>query len=200
MNTNPKTLVMRAVSPIREKFRYPLYELGSGQYILPLSAILYTAGRLSHDPGLRDAGLGCATGHLASLGLRQVAYHVVARERPRDTDDPDRIQFPGSHEWSWQSFFSGHTANSMACASFLGHRFSLGVFEPLPYMYSAAIGIGRMADGRHWFSDTVTGALAGWALGREIAGRQLRRSAARTTVAASAADTMHPLVSWTIVF
>jgi hypothetical protein len=179
MNGNPSSLPLRAISPIREGFRYHLYEMGSGQYILPLSGILYTAGRLSHDASLRDAGLGCATGHLSSLGLRQVAYHVVSRERPRDTDEPYRIGFPGSHDWSWQSFFSGHTANSMACASFIGHRFQLGPLEALPYAYSLAIGFGRMADGRHWFSDTITGALAGFALGREIADRQLRRASDR---------------------
>jgi hypothetical protein len=203
MNGHPDALGMRAVSPIRESFRFPLYELGSGQYILPLSGILYVAGRVSHDVDLRDAGLGCATGHLASLGLRQVAYHVVARERPRETVDPDHINFPGSHEWSWQSFFSGHTANSMACASFLGHRFSLGVFEPVPYLYSAAIGIGRMADGRHWFSDTMTGAIAGWALGREIAQRQIRRADRRSaldTPASASLAPMHPMVRWSITF
>jgi membrane-associated phospholipid phosphatase len=207
MNGNPNALPLRMVSPIREGFRFHLYEMGSGQYILPLSGILYTAGRLSHDAALRDAGLGCATGHLSSLGLREVAYHLVARERPRDTPDPYEIQFPGSHEWSWQSFFSGHTANSMACASFIGHRYSLGVLEVLPYAYSLAIGFGRMADGRHWFSDTVTGALTGFALGREIANRQLHRagerSAANSGVPPGAplnARGAIPIFSWSISF
>ncbi|HEY4129188.1 MAG TPA: phosphatase PAP2 family protein [Gemmatimonadaceae bacterium] len=207
MNGNPHALPLRAISPIREGFRYHLYEMGSGQYILPLSGVLYTAGRLSHDAGLRDAGLGCATGHLSSLGLREIAYHVVARDRPRDTDDPYRIDVPGRHQWSWQSFFSGHTANSMACASFIGHRYSLGVFEAVPYAYSLAIGFGRMADGRHWFSDTVTGALVGFALGREIADRQLHRIGKPTKTLTGAppgaplnARGSIPLFSWSITF
>jgi hypothetical protein len=36
----------------------------------------------------------------------------------------------------------------MACASFMSHRFSLGVAEPVMYTYVSAIGLGRMLDGR----------------------------------------------------
>jgi membrane-associated phospholipid phosphatase len=177
MSSHPKSIGMRATIPIREGWRFPLYELGSGQYILPLSGALYLAGRLSRDADLRDAGLGCAEGHLSSAGLRELIYFSISRQRPRDTDDPHHISVPGRKDWSWHSFLSGHIANSMSCASFIGHRFNLGPLEAIPYAYSAAIGIGRMADGRHWFSDTMTGALVGYAIGKGIADRQLGRAA-----------------------
>jgi len=176
MSSHPNSIAMRVVGPIREGWRFPLYELGSGQYILPLSGALYLSGRLSHDVSLRDAGLGCAAGHLSSAGVRELIYFSVSRQRPRDTEDPHHISLPGRKDWSWHSFLSGHIANSMSCASFLGHRFAVGPFEPIPYLYSAAIGIGRMADGRHWFSDTMTGALVGFAIGKGIADRQLSRA------------------------
>lgn len=177
MSSHPESIGMRATGPIREGWRFPLYELGSGQFILPLSAALYLSGRLSHDVALRDAGLGCAEGHLSSAGVRELIYLSISRQRPRDTEDPHHIGLPGRKDWSWHSFLSGHIANSMSCASFLGHRFNLGPFEAIPYAYSAAIGIGRMADGRHWFSDTMTGALVGFAIGKGIADRQLGRAA-----------------------
>src|SRR5207249_11148857 len=88
--------------------------------------------------------------------------------------------------WFKQSFFSGHIANSMACASFLSHRYSLGLVEPFAFAYSTAIGIGRMADGEHWASDTMTGAVVGFAIGKAIADRQLRRVASTTVVAPAA--------------
>ena len=176
MSSHPKSIGMRATGPIREGWRFPLYEMGSGQYILPLSAALYISGRLSRDAALRDAGMGCAEGHLSSAGIRELIYLSVSRQRPRDTEDPHHISLPGRKDWSWHSFLSGHIANSMSCASFLGHRFALGPFAAIPYAYSAAIGIGRMADGRHWFSDTMTGALVGFAIGKGIADRQLGRA------------------------
>ena len=184
MVSHERTAVMRVLSPIREGARVPAYELGSGQYLLPVSGLLYISGRLSHSADVRDAGLGCASGHLASLGIRAVTYRLVSRPRPRVTPNPLSMGVPGSHDWLWHSFFSGHIANSMACASFIGHRYSLGALEAIPYTYSAVIGAGRMADGEHWASDTMLGAIVGYAIGREIALRQLDRARDRAAGAA----------------
>lgn len=175
MSTHDNALAVRLIAPLREKFPVPLYELGSGQYLLPVSGALYLAGRLSHSVALRDAGLGCAAGHLSSLGFREVVLLTVSRMRPSVTPEPFHISVPGSTNWNNQSFYSGHISNSTACASFLVHRFSLGAVAIAPYAYSAAIGAGRMADGRHWLSDTMTGAVVGFAIGRTIAIRQRRR-------------------------
>ena len=41
---------------------------------------------------------------------------------------------------------------------------------------AAAIGLGRMADGWHWASDTMTGTLLGIAVGTAVANRQLSRN------------------------
>lgn len=180
---------MRLLHPMREDFKYPLFEMGSGQYLLPMSALLYLAGTAGRSRGLRDAGLGCAAAHLTSAGARDVVYLLIQRDRPRESpNDPFRFRFPGEagwhyREWNWHSFFSGHIANSMGCASFLAHRFDLHAAEPVLYAYSAAIGLGRVADGRHWFSDTVAGAVFGYAVGRTMSARMFarERSALRKT-------------------
>jgi membrane-associated phospholipid phosphatase len=172
---------MRLLHPMTEEARYPAYEMGSGQYILPLSAALYLAGTAGRSRNLRDAGLGCATAHLTSAGARDIVYLLVQRERPRDSpDDPFHFRFPGAsgwnyREWNWHSFFSGHIANSMGCASFLAHRFHLHAAEPLVYTFVSAIGLGRVIDGRHWLSDTVVGAEFGYVVGRTVSARTLQR-------------------------
>jgi membrane-associated phospholipid phosphatase len=203
MQHHEQTFVMRLLDPVRESARYPAYELGSGQYLLPLSAALYTAGRLSHSVDLRDAGLGCAAGHLASLGIRQVAFHAVARARPKETPHPFKFSVPGSSDWSWESFYSGHISNSIACASFLGHRYSLGLAEPLPYVYSIAIGLGRLADGHHWPSDMLVGGVIGFAVGKAIADRQLHREEPVVTAGGALAHRASwsvPVAQWSVVF
>jgi membrane-associated phospholipid phosphatase len=200
MNTHPNTLVMRALRPLREGWRAPLYELGSGQYILPMAGVLYTTGRLTKNASLRDAGLGCAAGHLSSAGLRDVIYAVVSRARPRITPEPYHISLPGTKNWDMHSFLSGHVANSMSCASFLGHRFSLGAAEPLPYIYSSVIGLGRMADGRHWLSDTMAGAVMGFAIGRTVANRQLVRASRLAPAGKSGEKIPVPVLQWSFAF
>jgi membrane-associated phospholipid phosphatase len=202
MQTHPDALVMRVLTPFREDWKFPLYEFGSGQSLLPLSGALWVAGRLSRSVGLRDAGLGCAAGHLSSAGLREVLDLLVGRERPRVTPDPDELSFPGGFTWDDQSFPSGHIDNSMACASFLSHRFHLGLFEPLMYTYPTAIGAGRLADGRHWPSDVLAGAFMGYAIGQALAARQEAREAGRerTQPPTGTAASALPLLRWSIQF
>jgi membrane-associated phospholipid phosphatase len=202
MFDHDKAFPMKVFRPIREGFDLPFYELGSGQLLLPISAALYAAGRFSKSTNLRDAGLGCAAGHLSSLGLREVAYRTVSRARPRVSANAHRFSIPGSRDWFQHSFFSGHIANSMACASFLGHRYSLGLAEPLPYAYAAAIGVGRMADGAHWMSDTMIGAVVGFALGKAIAGRQMKRLAGTSAPTSPRAARLPgtPVIQWSFEF
>jgi membrane-associated phospholipid phosphatase len=69
----------------------------------------------------------------------------------------------------------------MSCVSYFSHRFSLGVAEPVMFAYPIMIGLGRMADGWHWTSDTMAGAAMGFAIGKAIADRQSARSATRVT-------------------
>jgi hypothetical protein len=168
--------LMRLIGPFREHRTVPLEGLGSGQYLLPLSALAYGAGRMSHSVALRDAGLGCAAGHLSSAGLRQIIYSSVSRSRPSVTSEATQFSVPGKRAWESHSFLSGHIANSMACASFMAHRYHTGAASLLMYGYASGIGFGRMADGWHWASDTMAGAALGFVIGKFIADRQLSRS------------------------
>jgi hypothetical protein len=199
MSNHPDAPVMRALRPLREKWKFPLYELGSGQYLLPLSAAAYIAGRLRGDEALRDAGLGCIAGHLSSATIRDVIYLSVSRVRPHDSPSSNMVSVPGAREWMRHSFLSGHTANSMACASFFGHRYSLGAVEPLSYVYVTAIGLGRVADGWHWPSDTMAGAIMGFAIGKYIAHRQQVRSDARSN-AVSPSSVAPIRIGWSFDF
>ena len=179
ITTHPHAWPVAMLGPLRESAHYPVYELGSGQFLLPISAALYLAGSFSKSQGLRDAGLGCATAHLTAAGVRGLVFLFVQRDRPRlSPDDPFNISFRGTRDWNKHSFFSGHIANSMGCASFLAHRFDLHLAEPVMYGYVSAIGAGRVVDGRHWLSDTVVGALFGYVVGRTISARMLARERA----------------------
>ena len=128
MSTHPNTLAMRLIAPVRDNWRLPLNGAGNGQFLLPVSGVLYTAGRLSHDEALRDAGLGCAASHLSSAALRDVIYLAIYRSRPHDTPHAHEISLPGE-EIGHSVPCSGHIANSMACTSYFSHHYSLGILE-----------------------------------------------------------------------
>ena len=124
---------------------------------------------------------GCAAAYGAESVSRTALYRLVARTRPRNANgDQYDFDVPGSDDWNRHSFFGGHAANIMACATFWNHRFSLGAAEPLLYALAGAVGAARIADRRHWTSDTVLGEIYGYAIGRAVARRARQRAAWRS--------------------
>ena len=159
--------------------------LFTGKYVVPPIAALYVAGIAFKNQGMRDAVMGCAATWAAQSPPRKMLAHIIGRARPDTTkNDPNRFEpndpqiwkLGWTNDWNMRSFPGGHIANAMGCASFWANRFDLGgVGEVALYALAAGIGVGRMADGGHWVSDQIIGAILGYAIGNEVARRQLRR-------------------------
>lgn len=175
LSTHADAGPLRLLAPLRANGVGILKDLTTSTYLVPLSAAMYAAGRLSNSHQLRDAGLGCGASYVASLGARLIAYGSVGRARPYLNGSAREFLFPGFRDWDRRSFTAGHAGNAASCASFLANRFSLGAGEPLLYAYVAAISLARMTDGLHWMSDTVTGVIVGLAIGALIADRSAAR-------------------------
>ena len=155
----------------------------------PYVAGLYVVGLATKHRGIRDGIFGCAAAYSANTIIRhQVVYRLIGRNRPdtlRDhpegyvptgASDGDQyvFHFP-SRGYSDHSFPGGHVATMATCATFLSHRFELGIVEPVLVVLVTAMGVGRMADQGHWLSDQVVGVVFGYAVGKEVARRQKQR-------------------------
>ncbi len=171
--------------------------LYTGNRLAPVAGALYVTGIITKKQSLRDAVVGCGVTWGANNVIRhQVVYRLVGRERPdptRGTAPPpaaqpgDQYNFdvPNSGDWGWNSFPGGHIANIVGCTSFLNQRFHLGYAEPVLYAFAGAVLLARTADRAHWASDQWLGAVLGYAIGREVAHRQLKREAARAAAVAN---------------
>ena len=173
-------------SPLRE-----LREGGaafSGRQVTPVVVGLYAIGIVARSPQLREGLIGCATAYGATSAVRTfVVYPLVSRTRPDSghsavepppakSGDQYDFHFPGTRVWGRHSFPGGHITNVAACAAFLTKRYSLGIAAPLPWLVVGGVAVGRTLDRRHWLSDEAIGGIFGYAVGREIAVRALRRS------------------------
>jgi membrane-associated phospholipid phosphatase len=209
---HPSSAIVEATTPWNED--HPEFgDLSTGQRLLPISAVLIASGMVSDNRKLREAGWGCLSAWQSSSTLRMVLYETISRERPSlDNADQYAIKTPGG-EWDYHSFIAGHAANAVACTTFWNTRFKMGIVEPVLYAAAAGISFSRMADRRHWASDTWVGMAVGYAMGRSIAFRYARREArrerenAREPVKASFLDgvQMSPIrggvaVSWSRTF
>jgi hypothetical protein len=177
-----------------EPFRTGGVLYGGGR-LAPVAGALYVTGIITKNQKLRDGITGCGATWLSNNVLRRrVLYRLVGRERPDPTrgespppaaEPGDQYEFdvPNDGDWGWNSFPGGHIANIMGCASFFNNRYRLGFVEPVLYAFVGAIWMARTADRAHWTSDQLVGTVFGYAVGREIAQRQLRRQAAREAAA-----------------
>jgi membrane-associated phospholipid phosphatase len=132
----------------------PLYALATG---------VLGVGVASRDRRVTD----CALAMLVAIGLadagKRIAKRVVRRTRPHvlleeghydaDTD--------GSDDKEKQSFPSGHTACTLAAARALSRHFPE---TSIPAgAATVAIGLSRIAEGKHWPLDVAAGAVIGLA-------------------------------------
>lgn len=189
---NQTTGVVKALRPRDDKHGLQLVDLATANVLLPLSGGLYVAGLASGSRGLRDAGMGCAASQQSDAIFRGLVYSIVQRDRPSIANgDAFRFRVPGG-SWNHHSFFGGHVANAMACATFANNRFRLGAPGKLLYVAAGAIGFARMADRQHWASDTFLGASFGYAVGRTVANRQRKRLAREQSAAHSRDALLEP--------
>jgi len=187
--------LLDALSPIRRGGDF--YSLNKA---VPYVGGLYIVGLATKHRGIRDGIFGCAAAYGANTTMRhQVIYRVIGRNRP-DTlrDHPEGYVPVGASQgdqyefhipargYGDHSFPGGHVATMTTCATFLSHRFELGLVEPALGVLVAAMGVGRMADRGHWLSDQVVGVAFGYAIGKEVARRQKRRLAREKAGAPSA--------------
>lgn len=190
MVSNRESAAVNALRPFREDGKFTIVDLGTSRRIQPIAGAVYIIGFAANSRTLRDGALGCAAMQASNSVLRRfVLYPLIARPRPDSAQalgvDQYDVSVPGKG-WGYRSFPAGHFMNAMGCASFLAHRFEMGLVEPVLYAAAIGIGVGRIADRRHWTSDTVVGLAMGYAIGRTIAARQLKRLAPAAAVGGGA--------------
>jgi hypothetical protein len=192
---NRDNVLFDAVEPFRKDG-----DLYGGGLLAPVAGAAYVVGIVTKNQSVRDAITGCGATWLSNNVLRrQLLYRFIGRERPDSTRGADANWpaaepgdqynfelngFDGS-PWGMHSFPGGHIANILGCASFFNHRYKWGLVEPVLWAVAGAVWVARTADRAHWTSDQWVGSAFGFAVGKEIAHRQLRRKAERDASAAN---------------
>ena len=176
--------LLKALGPVRRGG--DLYTLNQA---VPVVGGAYVLALATKNRGVRDGIMGCVASYTAGTTLRHlVVYNVIGRDRP-DTvrNHPEGETSPPAREgdqyhfsvpakgWGSHSFPGGHVATVATCASFLMNRYDAPYIDIPLVALVGAMGLGRIADRGHWLSDQVVGIAMGYAIGKEVARRQLRR-------------------------
>jgi membrane-associated phospholipid phosphatase len=133
--------------------------LGNGGTQGGIALGTYVVGRLLHKPAAADVGADLIEAQLVSGILTQGLKITIARGRPRGT--------------ARQSFPSGHASSTFATAAVLQQRFGWRIGIPA-YAAAAYVGLSRISEDEHYFSDVIFGAAVGIASARTV---DIRRKA-----------------------
>lgn len=98
-----------------------------------------------------------------ALGANTLARGMIGRSRP--TDGQGAFDFhPVSRDGFKSSMPSNHVATAFAFVTPYAEEYDM------PWLYGLAglTGLGRVAERKHWVSDTIAGSLMGYAVGRAI--------------------------------
>ncbi len=125
---------------------------GSPAFHFPLAGALYTTGFFAEDHKLYRKSKTLINA-LALNGLTTMALKVAAR-----------TESPNGNEFGWPS---GHTSSSFTLATWAYNEYGPWLGVPL-YGFAAFVGYERIDARNHDFSDVISGALIGIAIGHAV--------------------------------
>jgi hypothetical protein len=140
-------------SNFAHNFFKPGAYLGQSYTLFAVSAAVYAAGRIKHEPKVSHMGMDLLQAVAVSEGMAQVLKYATRRERP---DGSGKTSFP-----------SGHAADTFAFATALERHFGWKGAVPA-YIFASYVAVSRLPANRHWLSDAVFGSSVGIIAGRTV--------------------------------
>ena len=142
-----------------------------------IAGLFFLGGVLLRDRKARDTGLMAWETLLHTGFLAQVVKHVASRQRPAAENGIDYWYGPAafSKRYSqgsfsrYDSFFSGHTVSAWSLATVIAENYRNHLWVPITcYGLATLVGLSRLTEDAHWFSDVFVGAAVGFAVGRMV--------------------------------
>lgn len=176
--------VYQGQNPWVDKLSPKITVLGDWGVDCGIAGLFFLGGVLLKDRKARDTGL-MAWETLLHTGLvAQVAKHLAGRQRPLVENGIDYWYGPAAffkryNQGSfsrYDSFLSGHTITAWGLATVIAENYKNHFWVPITcYGLATLVGLSRLTEDAHWFSDVFLGAVIGFAVGKMVVRNQNRR-------------------------
>ena len=149
-----------------------------------IAGLFLLSGVIFKDKKAGNTGLMALETLLHTGLLVQVFKHLAGRQRPDVEGGQDYWFGPGAifNRYSegyfsrYDSFPSGHTISVWGLATVIAENYKNRFWVPLTcYGLATAVGLSRLTEDAHWFSDVFVGAVLGYAIGKMVVRNQNRR-------------------------
>jgi membrane-associated phospholipid phosphatase len=149
-----------------------------------IAGLFFLGGVVIRDKKARNTGLMALETLLHTGFLTQVIKHLAGRQRPNVEGGQDYWFGPGAiftryregYFSRYDSFPSGHTISAWGLATVIAENYKNHFWVPLAcYSLATAVGLSRLTEDAHWFSDVFVGAVLGYAIGKMVVRNQNKR-------------------------
>ncbi len=158
-----------------DNFFEGITNLGNGLYAGGLIAVLYAAGEIAGENGLRRTALLSLESWLTSTVFTTGVKFIAGRARPWAGESSHSFH-PFSTGSAHYSFPSGHACTAWSLATTIADQTDSPIVDGLAYTLATLVSFSRIWNNDHWASDAFVGSAVGYFMAKKICALNRRQS------------------------
>lgn len=147
---------------------------GNSKYIISVPILIYAGGFLSKNSNIQNTGLKLTQAVFYSGLITVIMKELAGRSRPYLNEGTHHFS-PFAFNEDRRSFFSGHSSVTFAFSTLMANEMDNLAWKIFWYGAAGTVAGSRIYHDQHWFSDTVAGALVGYAIGNFVSRQSKKR-------------------------
>ena len=147
---------------------------GNYKYMMSVPILVYAGGFFSDNSDIQSSGLKMAQAVFYSGILTLFIKELAGRSRPYLNEGTHHFK-PFSVNEDRRSFFSGHSSVTFAVSTVLANEMDNLAWKIFWYGTASTVAGARIYHDKHWLSDTIAGALVGYAIGNFVSRQAKKR-------------------------
>ena len=146
---------------------------GNYKYMIPAPMLIYAVGFFGKNSDIQNSGLKMAQAVFYTGMMTIFIKELAGRSRPYLNEGTHHFK-PFAFNEDRRSFFSGHSSITFAISTVLANEVDNLAWKIFWYGAAGTVTGARVYHDKHWLSDTVAGALLGYAIGNFVS-RQVKK-------------------------
>lgn len=147
---------------------------GNYKYMISMPMLVYAAGFFGDNSDIQNTGLKLSQAVFYSGLITIIMKELAGRSRPYLNEGSFRFK-PFAFDEDHRSFFSGHSSVTFAFSTVMANESNNFLWKTFWYGAAGTVAGARIYHDKHWLSDTITGALVGYAIGNFVSRQAKKR-------------------------
>ena len=157
-----------------DKIAYIDNYFGNYKYMVSVPILVYAGGFIGDNTNIQKTGLKLTQAVFYSGLISAIMKELAGRSRPYLNEGTHHFS-PFAFDEDRRSFFSGHSSVTFAFSTVMANEVDNLAWKIFWYGAAGTVAGSRIYHDDHWLSDTVAGALVGYAIGNFVSRQAKKR-------------------------